>query len=87
MSILPKIVVAEYPRSGGSWVTSMLGDALQLPKRDIYVGEDYEVFDVRKHPWYEGVSNLALTELCDQEPRTAKFAFDLLPSSIHSPGP
>ena len=64
MSILPKIVVAEYPRSGGSWVTSMLGDALQLPKRDIYVGEDYEVFDVRKHPWYEGVSNLALTESC-----------------------
>jgi hypothetical protein len=42
-----RIVVTEYPRSGGSWVTSMLGDALQLPKRDIYVGEDYEVLDVQ----------------------------------------
>jgi hypothetical protein len=59
-----KIVVTEYPKSGGSWVTGMLGDALGLSKRDIYVDDDYKVFDVRKHPWYEGAPSLGLTESC-----------------------
>lgn len=62
--IMLRIVVTEYPKSGGSWVTGMLGDALGLPKRDIYVDDDYKVFDVRKHPWYEGASSLGLTESC-----------------------
>lgn len=42
----------------------MLGDALGLPKRDIYVDDGYKVFDVQKHPWYEGAPSLGLTESC-----------------------
>ncbi len=59
-----RIVVTEYPKSGGSWVTSMLGDALSLPKRDIYIGDDYKAFNIRKHPWYVGQTRLGLTESC-----------------------
>jgi len=40
------IVVTEYPKSGATWVVSMLGDALQLPKRDIYVNEAFGLFDI-----------------------------------------
>lgn len=61
-----RIVVSEYPRSGGSWVVSMLGDALSLPKRDIYVDDNYKSksLDVRKHPWYVEAPHLGLTESC-----------------------
>jgi hypothetical protein len=60
-----RIVVTEYPKSGGTWVASMLGDALQLPKRDIYdVVNERKAFDLRKHPWYDGVNNPTLTESC-----------------------
>lgn len=59
-----RIVVSEYPKSGGTWIVSMLGDALRLPKRDIYVGDDYRAFDVRQHPWYAGAASLGLTESC-----------------------
>lgn len=59
-----KIVVTEYPKSGGTWIVSMLGDALGVPKRDIYVSDDYVAFDVWKHPWYEGTSSLGLTASC-----------------------
>src|SRR5688572_21416079 len=59
-----RIVVTEYPKSGGSWVVSMLGSALQLPKRDIYVGDGFDLFDVTKHPWYENASSHRLPQAC-----------------------
>jgi hypothetical protein len=59
-----RIVVTEYPKSGGSWVVSMLGYALQLPKRDIYVGDGFSLFDVMKHPWYEHTSSYDLPQDC-----------------------
>ena len=59
-----RVVVTEYPKSGGSWLKSMLGDALQLPKRDIYVNDGYKAFDVTKHPWYEDAQTLELTNSC-----------------------
>lgn len=64
MSARFRIVVTEYPKSGGTWVTSLLGDALTLAKRDIYVRNGYDVFDVTKHPWYVGSPSLELTESC-----------------------
>jgi hypothetical protein len=45
-----RIVVAEHPKSGGTWVVGMLGDALSLSKRDIYVGDGFDWFDLSEHP-------------------------------------
>lgn len=59
-----RIVVAEYPKSGGSWLVNLLADALALPKRDIYVKTGFSLFDVLKHPWYEDSQSLELTESC-----------------------
>ncbi len=43
-----RIVVTEYPKSGGNWVVNMLGDVLQIPKRDIYdVLEEHKPFDLQ----------------------------------------
>jgi hypothetical protein len=59
-----RVVIAEYPKSGGSWIVSLIGDALGLPKRDIYVNDAYKAFDVRKHPWYRNASDLELPAAC-----------------------
>lgn len=59
-----RIIIAEYPKSGGTWLVSLLGDCLDLPKRDIYVSDGYQLFDIHKHPWYKGYESLELTEAC-----------------------
>lgn len=59
-----RLVVTEYPKSGGTWVVSMLGDALNVPKRDIYVRDGFKAFDISQHPWYIGATGLGLTENC-----------------------
>jgi hypothetical protein len=46
------IVLTEYPKSGGSWITSLLGEALGIPKRDIYMRPGFSLFDATDHPWY-----------------------------------
>ncbi len=55
-----KIFVNEYPKSGGSWLVNLLGDALGLPKRDIYVADGYDQFAIAKHPWYRGTGHLGV---------------------------
>jgi hypothetical protein len=47
------IVLTEYPKSGGSWITSILGEALGIPKRDIYMRPGFNLFDATDHPWYK----------------------------------
>ncbi|MBM7866607.1 hypothetical protein GTO89_08700 [Heliobacterium gestii] len=59
-----RIIVAEYPKSGGTWFVSLLGDALSLDKRDIYVQDGYDAFAVNKHPWYVGAASLNISENC-----------------------
>jgi hypothetical protein len=59
-----RVVVTEYPKSGGTWLTGLLGDALGLPKRDIYIGDGYGAFDASLHPWYRGAASLNVTESC-----------------------
>jgi len=59
-----RIVVTEYPKSGGSWLTNLIADAIGFPKRDIYVNNGYNLFEITKHPWYENSSELGLTESC-----------------------
>ncbi|NVN97581.1 sulfotransferase domain-containing protein, partial [Candidatus Nomurabacteria bacterium] len=59
-----KIIIAEFPKSGGSWFVTMLGTALDLPKRDIYVNNEFAGFDLTHHPWYEGANSYDLTESC-----------------------
>ena len=46
------IILTEFPKSGGSWIVSMIGDALEIPKRDIYVRPGFDLFQIEKHPWY-----------------------------------
>ena len=66
-----RIIVAEYPKSGGTWIVGMLGDALQLPKRDIYINDQHpwledssKGIDLRKHPWFIDSTSLSLTDSC-----------------------
>jgi Sulfotransferase domain len=59
-----RIIVAEYPKSGGSWIVSMLGEVLGLPKRDIYVSDGYNAFDVASHPWYQDAASWNVTDAC-----------------------
>jgi hypothetical protein len=66
-----RIVVTEYPKSGGTWVVGMLGDALRLPKRDIYISDQHpwlqggsKGIDLRGHPWFADSASLNLTDSC-----------------------
>lgn len=58
MKIEKPFVLTEFPKSGGSWIVSLLGDALKIPQRDIYVRPGFDVFEIQKHPWYENSTNL-----------------------------
>jgi hypothetical protein len=49
---MTRLVVTEYPKSGATWLVSMLGDALGWPKRDIYIRPGFSLFDLGKLPWY-----------------------------------
>lgn len=60
-----RIVVNEYPKSGGNWIVNLIGDALGLPKRDIYdVKNTVKSFDLSKHPWYGGMNQPDLPVSC-----------------------
>lgn len=59
-----RIVVAEHPKSGGTWIVSLLADTLGLPKRDIYISDGYSHFDVAKHPWFAGAKSWNMTNSC-----------------------
>ena len=59
-----KVVITEYPKSGGTWITSLIGDALAVPKRDIYITDAYKSFDPRRHPWYWQASDLSIPDAC-----------------------
>ena len=61
---LKPLVVTEYPKSGGTWLTSMLGTLFNWPCRDIYVREGFSQFDISKHPWYRDASALDFPERC-----------------------
>jgi hypothetical protein len=58
-----RILVSEYPKSGGNWIVGLIGDALGLAKRDIY-HTGAELFDLRKHPWYTGASDFGFKGSC-----------------------
>jgi hypothetical protein len=75
-----RLVVTEYPKSGGNWVVGLLGYALHLPMRDIYdVTSERKAFDLSKHPWYGGTSTPDLPETCviksHELPRSPLTAF------------
>ncbi len=59
-----RIVVAEFPKSGGSWLVSMLAKSLSVQARDIYVDDGFKLFDITNHPWYKGSDSYGLTESC-----------------------
>ena len=60
-----RVVVVEYPKSGGSWVVGVLADALGLPKRDIYIGDGVRTaFDLATHPWYAGAASRDVSHAC-----------------------
>ncbi|EDX85405.1 Sulfotransferase domain superfamily [Synechococcus sp. PCC 7335] len=58
------IVVTEFPKSGGSWISSMLGEVLSLPNRDIYVQPGFDLFDIASHPWYSQADALDIPPQC-----------------------
>jgi hypothetical protein len=58
-----RILVSEYPKSGGTWVVNLVGDALGLAKRDIYLTGSGTV-DLGRHPWYAGASDFGFKGAC-----------------------
>jgi hypothetical protein len=58
-----RILVSEYPKSGGTWIVNLIGDALGLPKRDLYATGAMP-FDLGKHPWYIGASDFGFKGPC-----------------------
>jgi len=59
-----RIVVAEYPKSGGSWLCNLLGELLHVPTRDIYVDANNPAPHIVIHPWYKGGTGFGLTPSC-----------------------
>lgn len=54
------LVVSEYPKSGGTWLTSLLGSTLNVPMRDLYLtaeklNDPNQQFyrGMKNHPWYK----------------------------------
>jgi hypothetical protein len=47
------IILTEYPKSGGNWITSLIGEALNIPRRDIYMRPGFDQFETTHHPWYK----------------------------------
>ncbi|MDR3477855.1 MAG: sulfotransferase domain-containing protein [Gammaproteobacteria bacterium] len=47
------LVVTEYPKSGGTWLTSLIGAALCIPMRDLYITQ--ERIDDRNNSFYKGI--------------------------------
>jgi Sulfotransferase domain len=42
----------------------MLGEALGVPCRDIYVQPGFSLFDIGKHPWYAGTEGVEIPRSC-----------------------
>ena len=59
-----RIIVAEYPKSGGTWLVSLMGSALSFPKRDIYHDDNNIQYDLSNHFWYRGAASYGLTSQC-----------------------
>lgn len=59
-----RIIVAEYPKSGGSWLCNLLGELLQIPARDIYVDANNPAPHILTHPWYNKGNDFGLTSSC-----------------------
>ena len=57
---MSRIVIAEYPKSGGTWIVSLLADVLDFYKRDIYANENNPGFDFYQHPWYKNAKDLSI---------------------------
>jgi hypothetical protein len=80
LKILKPIVISEFPKSGGSWIVSMLGDALQIPCRDIYMRSGFDLFDGKKHPWYQGADEFDFPMQCviksHEKPNSGAINFD-----------
>jgi hypothetical protein len=58
-----RVLVSEYPKSGGTWIVSLIGDALGLPKRDLYHFGAGPA-ELRKHLWYAGASDFGFKGSC-----------------------
>lgn len=57
------IIVVEYPKSGGTWLVSLLGDLLNKPKRDVYINDSEKNF-WGNYFWYQGHENIGLVHDC-----------------------
>jgi hypothetical protein len=61
-----QILIVEYPKSGGTWLCSMLATALGISVRDLYLSDTTSSpsFDLNRHPWYEGEESKGLVPSC-----------------------
>lgn len=79
------IIISEFPKSGGSWIVSMVGGALQIPCRDIYMRSGFDLFDGKKHPWYRGAADFDFPARCviKSHERPNSQAIDFEATQVH----
>jgi hypothetical protein len=61
------LVITEYPKSGATWLVTLLGDLLMLPKRDLYITQERVCHSnntfykgILDHHWYKGATSLSV---------------------------
>lgn len=79
------LVISEFPKSGGSWIVSMLADCLGVAGRDIYMRPGFSLFDWRKHPWYVNSKELDFPEqsVIKSHELPDSLAFDFDATQVH----
>lgn len=59
----------------------MVGDALQIPCRDIYMRSGFDLFDGKKHPWYQDADEFDFPVQCviksHEKPNSGAIDFDV----------
>ncbi len=59
-----RLIVNEYPKSGGTWLVNVLGDALGRRKLGVEASRGQFIPALQNHPWYRGLTDVGMGKPC-----------------------